>query len=73
MQKCIGYTKEVLTPSTSIESIFNCGQINDIKINKIEIMSKDELEFLNDTNYDVKLDSKVTESMFLSFKFYCFL
>ena len=59
MQKCVGYTMEALAPSVSIEDIFNDSDKDNIKIDKIEISSKDELAISNNTNFNVELHSQV--------------
>lgn len=63
MHKCIAYVKELLTPSSSVESIFNNSYENIVKIKKIHISSKDDLVIAEDTDYNVELDSVVLQSM----------
>lgn len=64
MHKCVGYAKDVMTPSTSIESIISNAQVHDVRINSIEISSENELCIDTEATYDVKLDKRVLECKF---------
>jgi hypothetical protein len=72
MHKCIAYAKDILTPSSSDESLFhNSDKENEncVKIKNIQVSSKEDMSIANETNYNIEIDSGVLQSMFSDFNF----
>lgn len=65
MHKCIAYAKDILTPSSSDESIFhNSDKENEncVKIKNIQVSSKEDMSIANETNYNIEIDSGVLQN-----------